>query len=523
MTADQGMGAGEVRVVAVDLGATSGRVMVARVAVDPDVLELEEVHRFPNGAVRAEDGSLRWDIARIRHEVLAGLRLAAAGGPVDGIGIDSWGVDYGLVDQQGQLLGDPWSHRDSRTDGVAERVVAEIGAAALYDETGLQQLPFNTLFQLVAARDSEAGARELASAATLLLVPDLLGFWLTGQVGAERTNASTTQLYGARSSEWSTALLDRLRLPTSLLPPLRSPGDVLGPVLPDVAGEVGLPPDVPVIAVGSHDTASAVVGVPAVAPFAYVSSGTWSLVGLELTEPVLTEAAREADFTNEAGVDGTVRFLKNVTGLWVLSECLREWAQAEVPDSDLASVLRDAAALGGGTAVIDINDRRLLPPGDMVARVVALAEESGSAVSRTPAELTRVVLDSLALAYRRCVRTAARLSGCAPEVVHVVGGGSENALLCQLTADACGLPVLAGPKEAAALGNVLVQARSLGVPLRTLGEMRSLLRRTQSLRQFVPSTSVDWDSLETRLEPGGDVVSRDRTTDRPVARVEMSD
>jgi sugar (pentulose or hexulose) kinase len=519
------MGAGEVRVVAVDLGATSGRVMVARVAVDPDVLELEEVHRFANGAVRAEDGSLRWDISRIRREVLAGIAAAAAGGPVHGIGIDSWGVDYGLVDARGELLGDPWSHRDPRTDGVAERVVSELGAARLYDVTGLQQLPFNTLFQLVAARDSEEGARELASAASLLLVPDLLGFWLTGRVGAERTNASTTQLYGARSHEWSTTLLEELRLPTSILPPLRSPGEVLGPVLPAVAAAAGLPDAVPVIAVGSHDTASAVVGVPAEGPFAYVSSGTWSLVGLELPEPVLTEDARRADFTNEAGVDGTVRFLKNVTGLWVLSECLREWAADGVPDSDLATVLRDAADLPGGTAVIDIDDRRLLPPDGMLARVVALIEESGAVVPTSPAGLTRVVLDSLALAYRRCVRTAADLSGSVPEVVHVVGGGSENSLLCQLTADACGLPVLAGPKEAAALGNVLVQARSLGVPLRTLGDMRALLRRTQPLREFVPSASVDWDALEARLHRAGHVGSEDLTTGStgPGARAEMAD
>ena len=318
------------RVVAVDLGATSGRVMVARVGLEPvDLLELEEVHRFPNGAVRDRHGSLRWDISRIRREVLVGIRSAAESGPVDGIGIDSWAIDYGLLDADGQLLGDPFSHRDSRTDGVAERVVAEVGEEALYDETGLQQLPFNTLYQLVAARESERGADELRRASTMLLIPDLLGFWLTGRVGAERTNASTTQLYGARSHEWSKDLLDRLGLPVDILPGLVSPGDVVGTLLPDVASEVGLDADTPVIAVGSHDTASAVVGVPAGdEPFAYVSSGTWSLVGLELPEPVLTEAARQADFTNEAGVDGTVRLLKNVTGLWVLSECVREWVDA---------------------------------------------------------------------------------------------------------------------------------------------------------------------------------------------------
>ena len=502
----------EVRVVAVDLGATSGRVMVARVGVDPDVLELDEVHRFPNGAARHADGSLRWEIERLRHEVLAGMRLAADSGPVDGIGIDSWAVDYGLLDADGQLLGDPFSHRDSRTDEVAEAVLERIDPTELYAETGLQQLPFNTLYQLVAARDSERRADQPATAAVMLLIPDLFGFWLTGAVGAERTNASTTQFYGARSQRWSTGLLERLGLPTRILPALLSPGDVVGTLLPEVAAELGLDPQVPVIAVGSHDTASAVVGVPAGdAPFAYISSGTWSLVGLELAEPVLTDAAREADFTNEGGVDGTIRFLKNVTGLWVLSECLRQWAEDGVANADLASVLRGAADLEASRSVIDINDRRLLPPGDMPDRVLSLVREAALPVPRSPAELTRLILDSLALAYRRCVGTASALAGVDPRQVYIVGGGSENELLCQLTADACGLPVVAGPKEAAALGNVLVQARALGVGLESVADMRALLRRTQQLKRYQPDPSANWDALEGRLAPGGIVGSGERT------------
>ena len=468
------------RVVAVDLGATSGRVMAAVVGVDPVVLDLVEVHRFPNGGVRAADGSLRWDIWRIHGEVLEGIRLAAASGPVDAIGIDSWGVDYGLLDASGELVTDPFSHRDARTDGVAETVVARLGADRLYAETGLQQLPFNTLYQL-------SVETTLDKADSLLLVPDLLGYWLTGNPGAERTNASTTQFYGARSQEWSTDLLAELDLPARVLPRLRSPGDVVGTLLPDVAAQTGLPPETPVIAVGSHDTASAVVGVPAGdQPFAYISSGTWSLVGLELAEPVLTTAAREADFTNETGVDGTIRFLRNVSGLWVLSECLRQWAEDGTPDSDLGSVLDAAAALPASGRVVDVDDHRLLPPGDMPARVALLAVEAGVDVPQTPGEYARLVLDSLAEAYRRNVRTAAALAGVEPEVVHVVGGGSENRLLCQLTADACGLPVVAGPKEAAALGNVLVQARALGVEMPKLTEMRALVRATQALTRYEP-------------------------------------
>lgn len=499
------------RVVAVDLGATSGRVMAAVVGVDPGVLDLVEVHRFPNGGVRAADGSLRWDIRRIHGEVLEGIRLAAASGPVDAIGIDSWAIDYGLLDGDGHLIGDPYSYRDSRTDGVAARVVAELGDDILYQETGLQQLPFSTLFQLVAARESATGSEELRRAATMLLIPDLLGFWLTGQARAERTNASTTQFYSVHSHEWSTRVLERVGLPEAILPGLHSPGDTVGTLLPDVAQRVGLPPDVPVIAVGSHDTASAVVGVPAdEEPFAYVSSGTWSLVGLELPDPVLTDAARRADFTNEAGVDGTIRFLKNVTGLWVLSECVRDWAQEGVAGADLATVLGEAALLPAGR-VVDVDDPRLLPPDGMPARVIDLVHEIEPTFAGSPAEITRVVLDSLALAYRRCVRTAAALAGVQPERVHVVGGGSENHLLCQLTADTCRLPVIAGPKEAAALGNVLVQARALGVGLHTVADMRALLRATQVLRRFEPDPTVDWARLESRLELGEPLESATET------------
>jgi rhamnulokinase len=484
------------RIVAVDLGATSGRVMVARVSVDPDVLELDEVHRFPNGGVRAADGSLRWDIERIHDEVLTGLRMAAEQGPVDGIGIDSWAIDYGLLDSEGELLGQPYSHRDSRTDGVMDEVLGQVDASRLYDVTGIQQLPFNTLYQLVEAHGSAA----YEHAATLLLLPDLLAYWLTGQVRAERTNASTTQFYDARSREWALPLLEELGLRTDVLPPLCDPGEVVGTLRGEVATRIGLPADTPVIAVGSHDTASAVVGVPARDDHgsAYVSSGTWSLVGVEVPAPILTEEARSADFTNEAGVDDTVRFLKNVMGLWVLSECVRHWHEHGDP-VELELLLAEAADLPPLRSLVDVDDSRLLPPGDMPGRLVTLAEESGEPVPRTPAEFTRLVLDSLALAYRRTVRAASTIAGVSPEVVHVVGGGSQNRVLCQLTADACGLPVVAGPTEAAALGNVLVQARTLGLDLPDLTAMRRLLRETQTLERYEPASTRAWDDAEARL------------------------
>ncbi len=493
------------RVVAVDLGATSGRVMTAVVGVDPDVLDLEEVHRFPNAGVRADDGSLRWDLERIHDEVLAGIAKAATTGPVDGIGIDSWAVDFGLLDASGDLLGAPYSHRDSRTAGVAPQVVAELGAERMYAENGLQQLAFNTVYQLVAARD----AGELDDAETMLLIPDLLGHRLTGVAGAERTNASTTGLYGARTRAWLGDLAADAGLPVRLLPPLRDPGTATGTLLPEVAEALGLAETVPVIAVASHDTASAVVGVPAEGRFAYLSSGTWSLIGLELDQPVLSEAARAADFTNEAGLDGTVRLLTNVMGLWVLSQCQQEWDLSSA--GGLSGLLERAAALPALRCVVDVDDPRLLPPADdgvapMTHRLATLAAETGEPVPITPAEITRCVLDSLAVAYRRALRTAAEVSGRRPDVLHVVGGGSQNALLCRLTADACGLPVLAGPTEAAALGNVLVQARTLGVDLPDLTAMRALLRRTQTLVRYEPGAGgpggtggTDWAGAERRL------------------------
>ena len=479
------------RVVAVDLGATSGRVMVAEVGAD--TLHLEEVHRFDNGPLDV-DGSLHWDVRRLYREILMGLRSAAAGGAVDGIGIDSWAIDFALLDQHREMLGNPYAYRDSRTDGVAAQVLSRIDAAELYQRTGVQQLAFNTIYQLVASVSTPA----LDAARTMLLLPDLFGYWLTGSIGAERTNASTTGLYDPRGQAWDHDLAQRVGIPSGILPPLRSAGSIIGTLLPQVAAEVGLPSDVPVIAVASHDTASAVVAVPADEPrrCAYISSGTWSLVGLELADPVLTEDARLADFTNEGGVDGTFRFLKNVMGLWVLTEAIRAWGDAA---PELSVLLQAASGAEPVRTVIDINHASLLPPGDMPARIAALAVSAGEPVPDTPVETARCILDSLALAYRHHVRQAADLAGRDVDVVHVVGGGARNDLLVQLTADACELPVLAGPTEASALGNVLVQARALGVDLPDLAAMRALVRRSQRVRRFEPRRDVDWAGAERRL------------------------
>ncbi|GIJ52308.1 carbohydrate kinase [Virgisporangium aliadipatigenens] len=466
-------------IAAVDLGASSGRVMVGRVGADR--LELSEAHRFANEPVRVGD-TLHWDVLGLYRGVLAGLRAA---GPVDSIGIDSWAVDHGLIDDSGALVGNPVHYRDARTATVLPELTQRLGAERLFRTTGLQQQPFNTLYQLVAASRTPS----FAVARTMLLMPDLFAYWLTGETGAEYTNATTTQLFDCGYQDWAWDLIADAGLPASLFPPIRKPGDVIGPAR-DLPGRPN------VVAVGSHDTASAVVGVPARGgDFAYISCGTWSLVGLELDGPVLTAEARRANFTNEGGVDGTIRFLRNVMGLWPLQECMRAWAT-----DDIVGLLRAAAQEPALRSVVDLDDPVFLPPGDMPARIAEACRRAGEPVPDSHAAFTRCVLDSLALAHHRAIDRARHLTGAPVEVVHIVGGGARNELLCQLTADACGLPVLAGPVEATALGNVLVQARAAGVIQGDLSHLRSLLRQTQAVTTYRPAgDGKAWRNAEERL------------------------
>jgi rhamnulokinase len=467
---------------AIDLGASSGRVMLADVSREH--VALREVHRWPNRPVAVPGAcgeTLHWDALSLWGGVLDGLRAAGraatAPGGITGIGVDSWAVDYALLDADGRLLGNPVHYRDARTDGVARAVDELVAPEELYAVTGIQELPFNTIYQLMAARETAA----LRHAARALMIPDLFGYWLTGAAGTELTNASTTGLLDVRARTWATGFFDRLGLRTGLFPPLRQPGDPLGPLLPRVAEDTGLGPAAAVTAVGSHDTASAVVGVPARDDrFAYISCGTWSLVGVELRAPVTTDAARAANFSNELGVDGTVRFLRNVMGLWLLQESIRTW-EAQGVRIDLPALLAEAAALPGGRSVIDPDRPEFLPPGDMPGRIRAECIRTGRPEPGTPAEVTRCILDSLAAAYRRTVLEAAKLSGTKVEVVHLVGGGARNSLLCQLTANACELPVAAGPVEAAAYGNVLVQARAAGILAGGLTDLRALLREAETV------------------------------------------
>lgn len=469
-------------VVAIDLGASSGRVVVGHVG--PREMRFEEVHRFANSPISTAAG-LRWPSAPLRDEVIGGLRHAVASGArIAGIGIDAWGVDYGLVNDRGDLVAEPFAYRDGRTAVGVDRVHAVVEPARLYRIDGLQHLPFNTLYQLVVDDPTTLGA-----AASMALVPDLVALWLSGVVATERTIASTTGLLDARSGAWSWELIDDLGLPRRLFTDLADAGEPRGAITRAIAEATGLRSDTVVTHVGSHDTASAVVGVPAVGDrFAYISCGTWGLVGVELDQPILTEASRAANFTNERGVDGRIRYLRNVMGLWLLQESMRTWSHEGSAEA-LEPLLAAASAEPPGGPRFDPDDPTFLPPGDMPNRVARAIERTGATAPMTRPGLVRSIIDSLADAFARAVEDAARLSGRTIDVVHLVGGGARNGLLCQATADACGRPVVAGPVEAAALGNVLVQARSLGWIVGDLDALRGLISATQPLRRFEPRPS----------------------------------
>jgi len=480
--------------VAVDLGASGGRVGVGRVS--DGQIRVDQVSRFPNGAVAA-GAHLYWDILGLWRSIAEGLAQAQRhAGEICSVGIDSWAVDYGLLDESGELLGNPVHYRDRRTDGALDVVAQTISMPDLYARTGIASLPIVTAAQLVAA----AGSPQLAVARQLLLIPDLIGFWLTGERVAEITNASTTGLLGADGGQWDVQLMTLLGIEPALFAPLVPPGRTIGTVSATASGQTGLATGTPVTAVGSHDTASAVVAVPARnSPFAYISCGTWSLVGVELDAPLLTEAARVAGFTNERGVDGTVRFLRNVMGHWLLQECMRTWQSAEASIA-LTAVLEEAGRQPLLRSIIDVDDLLLLAPGDMPRRIGELCRRAGEPVPCTPGTVARCIFDSLALAHRRAVRHLQMLTGLDLQVVHIVGGGAQNELLCQLTADACGLPVIAGPVEATALGNLLVQARTAGLIDGGLAELRAVSRASTPLQRYTPRPSAAWANAERRLE-----------------------
>ena len=425
---------------AVDLGAQSGRVAVGR--FDGERLGVTEVHRFPNVPVQTRD-TLNWDILRVYRDVLDGLRAAAReAGHVDSVAVDSWGVDFGLIDSSGRLVQNPVHYRDARRARAMDGVLARVPARELYDRTGIQLMPINTVFELGAMAGESDPA--LDAAGTMLLIPDLLHYWLCGASTTEFTNATTTQCFDPHSGDWATDLLERLDVPTGLLPDVVQPGTRLAPLSRGVAEETGLH-DAEVVAVATHDTGSAVAAVPFRHPDSvYISVGTWSLVGLEVQAPVITDAAFAANLTNEGGVGGTFRLLRNVTGLWLIHECRRVWAQEgrEHSFDQLVALAKDAPAL---QSFIDPNDAAFADPGDMPARVRAFCAHSGQPEPVEPGAIVRCILESLALKHAQTIDVLASVTGASPREIHVVGGGARNELLCRWTADAAGLP---GPRRA---------------------------------------------------------------------------
>ena len=456
-------------IAAVDLGASSGRVLLAR--FDGQQLSLEEVYRFPNRPVTLR-GHRFWNMLGLWDDTLSGLSKARrAAGTLDSIGVDTWAIDYGLIDRHGFLLSQPFQYRDVRTDGMMEQVFARLPRADLYQRTGIQFLPFNTLFQLYAHAQMQPG--ELEHAYRLLLIPDLLHSWLCGELVSERTNATTTQCWDSEASAWALDLLAHLALPTAMLPPVVEAGTMLGEVLPSIQSELG---QTHVVAPATHDTGSAIVSAPITSAdgWGYISSGTWSLVGVEIQRPLITAEALAANFTNEGGVFGTTRFLKNVMGLWLLQECQRSFAHAGLV-TDYDTLLADVDGIPALAALIDPDDARFLAPEDMPATINSYLREHGQAVLSAPAAFARCIMESLVLRYCEVFHQVSALTGTKIQQVHVLGGGARNARLNQWLADAMDVPVIVGPYEATAYGNALMQLVGLG-ELHSLAEVRAIAR-----------------------------------------------
>lgn len=484
------MAAGKRVYLAVDLGAESGRVMAGE--FDGGRLALKEIHRFGNGP-RADGPRLYWDLEALGREVEAGLTQAArlyGRGAVRGLGVDTWGVDYGLLDDAGQLLGAPRAYRDERTTGLIDAACARVPRRSIYETTGIQFMPFNTLFQLMA--DQRDDPDRLARARRLLFMPDLIHQRLTGVAANERTIASTGQLLDARTGTWALDLIRALGLPTHLFGALAAPGTVLGPLTPALAAATGLGP-VPVIAPGAHDTASAVAAVPMQPDrAAYLSSGTWSLMGIETVRPLISDRTYDYELTNEGGVGGTFRVLKNIAGLWLAQECRRAW-QAAGQEYSYAEIQALAAAAEPFAAWVNPDDPAFAAPGDMPARLAANLRARGFTPPETPGGLARMIFESLAWRYRGVFAALEELAGRRLDTIHIVGGGSRNELLNQFTADVTGRPVQAGPVEATALGNVLVQMIACG-DLRDIVQGREVVGASFPTSIFEPRDTARWNA-----------------------------
>jgi rhamnulokinase len=487
-------GAAERKYLAIDLGAESGRAILGR--LHSGVLTIEEVHRFTNEPVEY-GGSLHWDIARLWREIQHGLAKVRDTGlgesTLDGVAVDTWGVDYALLGESGDLLQNPLHYRDSRTNGMMDAVFKIVPQKEVYAATGIQFMPINTLYQLFAAKLKTP--RLLAAADRLLTIPDLFHYWLTGNAVCEFTNASTTQMVDPRSRSWATDLMDRLGLPSHLPGELVEPGEIIGQLLPRVAPALA---GTPVIAPASHDTGSAVAAVSASGNTAFLSSGTWSLLGTELPAPVITEEARQLNFTNEGGVCGTTRLLKNVMGLWLLQGCRKAWSARGVTH-EYRDLVRIAVREPAFRHLFDPDHPRFLRPDDMLFAIDAFCEETDQPKPSNAGAYVRAILESLALKYRLVIRDMEHLTGEKIEQIRVLGGGSRNELLNQLTADATGKRVLAGPVEATALGNIAMQMLATGAAS-SLAESRSIIDSSYQTDIYEPADTSRWDGQAARFE-----------------------
>jgi rhamnulokinase len=483
------------RFLAVDLGAESGRVVVGH--LDGEQLALEELYRFPNGPVQVLD-RLHWDVLRLWSEIKHGLGLAAQnyGNSLVSVGLDTWGVDFGLLASDDTLLGNPYHYRDGRTDGMLEAAFRRVPREEIFERTGIQFIQLNSLYQLLAMAQAQSPA--LDAARTFLTMPDLFNFWLSGRKVNEFTNATTTQCYDPRAGDWAYDVLERLGLPTRIFGEIVPPGTMLGALRPSVIQETGCG-QIPVIAPATHDTGSAVAAAPLSAPDAiYLSSGTWSLMGVEVEQPVISAQSLAYNFTNEGGAESTFRLLKNIMGLWLVQESRRQWARAGESFSyaELTDMAAQAPAFGPLVAPGDV---RFLKPGDIPGRIQAFCRETGQVATESKGAIVRCALESLALAYRRTAERLDALLGRRLPAIHVIGGGSQNRLLNQFTANATGRPVIAGPVEATAIGNILVQALALG-HVSSLAQGRELVRRSFPLVTFEPQHTAAWDAAYKRYE-----------------------
>jgi rhamnulokinase len=479
--------------LAVDLGAESGRVMLG--TFNGQTIALEEIHRFPNRVIKA-GGHIHWDLSHLEKEIFAGLEKAAERGvPVSGISTDSWGVDYVQLDAKGHELGQPFCYRDSRTAESPARLFKKLPFAEIYQETGIQFMAINTLFHFEAQQHEDASV--LSKADHFLNIADYFNARLSGVEAAEQSLASTTQLYNPQTHAWSDKLIATLGLKSSFFPKIVPSGTVLGPVIDDLKKLPTLA-QTRVIATCSHDTGDAVAAVPATgARWAYLSSGTWSLLGAELYAPIVTDAAREAGFTNEAGLGGTIRFLKNIAGLWVLQECRRAW-EAAGQSFTYEELTRLAVENGPAQAHICLGDARFLSHDDMPEKISAYCRETGQPVPATTGPFVRTILESLALTYAQTLRQLEELVGHQFEKLHIVGGGSRSDLLNQLAADATGLPVIAGPVEATAIGNILIQALALG-HLESSRHLRQIVEKSFPTQTFHPHAGLS-DDVRARFQ-----------------------